>query len=40
MWFTAAPGADAPLLRLRAHAFAGAIDEVTLAWTKASSTSP
>jgi len=34
MWFTAAPGADAPLLRLRAHAFAGAIDEVTLAWTK------
>jgi len=34
MWFAAAPGAEDPLLRLRAHAFAGVIDEVTLAWTK------
>jgi hypothetical protein len=34
VWFTSAPGADHPAARLRAHAFAGAIDEVTLAWTK------
>lgn len=34
VWFTSAPGADHdPAMRLRAHAFAGAIDEVTLAWT-------
>jgi AcrR family transcriptional regulator len=34
LWFASAPGADDPALRLRAHAFAGALDEVTLAWTK------
>jgi len=35
VWFTAAPGVDDDsVARLRAHAFAGAIDEVTLAWTK------
>jgi AcrR family transcriptional regulator len=34
VWFASAPGADQdPGERLRAHAFAGAIDEVTLAWT-------
>jgi AcrR family transcriptional regulator len=34
VWFSSAPGADdRPAARLRARAFAGAIDEVTLAWT-------
>jgi AcrR family transcriptional regulator len=34
LWFTSAPGADDPVQRLRAHAFAGALDEVALAWTE------
>lgn len=34
VWFTSAPRADDSPARLRARAFAGAIDEVTLAWTK------
>jgi AcrR family transcriptional regulator len=34
LWFASAPGADTPALRLRAHAFAGAIAEVSLAWTE------
>jgi AcrR family transcriptional regulator len=34
LWFTSAPGADDPAQRLRAHAFAGALDEVALAWTE------
>jgi AcrR family transcriptional regulator len=34
LWFTSAPGADDPARRLRAHAFAGALDEVALAWTE------
>jgi AcrR family transcriptional regulator len=34
LWFTSAPGADDPAQRLRAHAFAGAISEVALAWTE------
>jgi AcrR family transcriptional regulator len=33
LWFASTPGADTPALRLRAHAFAGAIAEVALAWT-------
>jgi AcrR family transcriptional regulator len=34
VWFSSAPGADDhSAARLRARAFAGAIDEVTLAWT-------
>jgi AcrR family transcriptional regulator len=34
LWFASGPGADTPALRLRAHAFAGAIAEVSLAWTE------
>lgn len=34
LWFDSSPGADTPALRLRAHAFAGAIAEVALAWTE------
>ena len=34
LWFATAPGADNPAMRLRAHAFAGALDEVALAWTE------
>jgi AcrR family transcriptional regulator len=34
LWFTSAPGADDPAQRLRAHAFAGALNEVALAWTE------
>jgi AcrR family transcriptional regulator len=34
LWFAAAPEADDPAQRLRAHAFAGALDEVALAWTE------
>jgi AcrR family transcriptional regulator len=34
LWFAFTPGADDPPQRLRAHAFAGALDEVALAWTE------
>src|ERR1700694_5912133 len=34
LWFASAPGAQHPALRLRAHAFAGALAEVPLAWTE------
>jgi AcrR family transcriptional regulator len=34
LWFEFAAGADDPAVRLRAHAFAGALDEVALAWTE------
>jgi AcrR family transcriptional regulator len=34
LWFATAPGADDPGLRLRAYAFAGALDGVALAWTE------
>jgi AcrR family transcriptional regulator len=33
LWFDSAPGADDPAQRLRAHAFAGALEAVALAWT-------
>jgi AcrR family transcriptional regulator len=34
LWFATAPGADDPAQRLRAHAFAGALAEVALAWAE------
>lgn len=34
LWFASAPGADDPVLRLRAYAFAGALDEIAIAWTE------
>jgi AcrR family transcriptional regulator len=34
LWFASTPGADNPVLRLRAHAFAGALAEIALAWTE------
>lgn len=34
LWFASAPRGDDPAQRLRAHAFAGAIAEVALAWTE------
>jgi AcrR family transcriptional regulator len=34
LWFATAPGADDAGLRLRAYAFAGALDGVALAWTE------
>jgi AcrR family transcriptional regulator len=34
LWFASGAGADSPEQRLRAYAFAGAIDTVVLAWTE------